>query len=88
LPSSESTGTTTDVLAVGRRIFHFRAPRVKAALHGTGCVLSSLIAGRLARAVRADDDAIVEAVRWAKHRLRRALAQPLAIGDGLLVVAL
>jgi len=88
LPSPESTEATTDVLAVGRRILHFRAPRVKGALHGTGCVLSSLIAGRLASAGRADDDAIVEAVRWAKQKLRRALAQPLAIGDGLLVVPL
>jgi hydroxymethylpyrimidine/phosphomethylpyrimidine kinase len=78
----------TDVLAIGRRLVHFRAARVKEELHGTGCALSSLIAGRLARARRIDDDAIVGAVRWAKRKLTRALARPLEIGDGLRVLSL
>src|SRR5689334_18360460 len=51
----------TDVLAVGRRTLHFRAARVGGGAHGTGCTLSSLIAGRLAHARKVDDDAIVEA---------------------------
>jgi hydroxymethylpyrimidine/phosphomethylpyrimidine kinase len=86
LASSESTGTTTDVLAVGRRIFHFARPgEGRITRHWLRAVVKLIAEG--SRSPDADDDAIVEAVRWAKHKLRRALAQPLAIGDGLLVVA-
>jgi hydroxymethylpyrimidine/phosphomethylpyrimidine kinase len=81
-----SSAQVIDVLAVGDRIVRLQAPRVDAAVHGTGCTLSSLIAGRLARA-RADDAAIVEAVRWAKRKLARALAHSVGIGDGHRVIA-
>ncbi len=79
-------GGVTDVLAVGRRIVRLRGARVRAAVHGTGCTLSSLIAGKLAHGA-ADDAAIVRAVTWAKRRLTAALARSLEIGDGLRVVA-
>jgi hydroxymethylpyrimidine/phosphomethylpyrimidine kinase len=86
LPDRPRAKEVTDVLVVGRRIVRLRAPRIGAAVHGTGCTLSSLVAGRLAR-TGASDDAVVEAVRWAKRKLRRALAHPVAIGDGLRVIA-
>jgi hydroxymethylpyrimidine/phosphomethylpyrimidine kinase len=88
LPARSSSDGVTDILAVGRRLVPFRSQRVKAAFHGTGCALSSLVAGRLALQPVVDDDAIVLAVRWAERRLRRALAEPLRIGDGLAVVNL
>jgi len=82
-----TSGSVTDVLAVGDRIVRFRAPRVAGEVHGTGCTLSSLIAGRLARARKVDDDALVDAIGWAKQMLRRALARPLSIGEGPRVMA-
>jgi hydroxymethylpyrimidine/phosphomethylpyrimidine kinase len=86
LPPRASKDATTDVLAIGKRVVHFEARRVEVAFHGTGCALSSLIAGRLARGRVTDDDGLVAAVRWAKGKLRRALARPLRIGDGLSVL--
>jgi hydroxymethylpyrimidine kinase/phosphomethylpyrimidine kinase len=76
-----------DVLAVGTRVIHLRAPRVRGSIHGTGCTLASLIAGRLAHADRVDDEAIVDAVRWAKQRLKNALRHPIRIGPGQMVLA-
>ena len=53
-------------------------PRVDAGpLHGTGCVLSSAIACRLALGAP-----LVEAVRAAKDYLGAKLAAPLAVGRG------
>jgi len=96
LPARSSTEATTDVLAVGRHLFHLKARRVRSVVHGTGCTLASLIAGRLARAASSQvatrarpavsDDAIIDAVRWAKRHLRRALAHPWRIGDGSQVI--
>jgi hydroxymethylpyrimidine/phosphomethylpyrimidine kinase len=80
-------GRAVDVLAVGGRIFRFGAPRVRGAIHGTGCTLASLIAGYLAHSDKIDDDAIVNAVRRAKQRLETALQRPLRIGPGQLVLA-
>jgi hydroxymethylpyrimidine/phosphomethylpyrimidine kinase len=79
---------TVDVLAVrGRRVTHLRAERVKTVPHGTGCTLASLIAGRLAAATaRADDDALVAAIRWAKRRLMTRFVRPLRVGAGQLVM--
>ncbi|HMI87304.1 MAG TPA: PfkB family carbohydrate kinase [Polyangiaceae bacterium] len=82
-----STGDVTDVLAVGRRFIHLRAPRVRAVPHGTGCTLASLIAGKLAAAGRAGDSEIVAAVRWAKRRLAARIAAPLRVGAGQLVMS-
>lgn len=55
-------------------------------LHGTGCALASLVAGRLAARGGARPEQIVEAVRWARARLDRALAAPLVTGAGLAVL--
>jgi len=80
-------GEITDVLAVGGRIIHLRAPRRSAAPHGTGCMLASLIAGKLAAAERADEDAIIASIRWAKGALKKRLVHPWRIGAGQLVMA-
>jgi hydroxymethylpyrimidine/phosphomethylpyrimidine kinase len=73
----------------GRLVRIARPRRASRAVHGTGCTLASLIAGRLAardsaRPPRADD--LVEAARWARARLDRALAAPLVVGAGLLAM--
>ncbi len=87
LPARAARDGVVDVLALGHRVTRFRGPRVDEAPHGTGCTLSSLIAGHLARAANIDDVAVEDAVAWAKRELRRALARPLRIGDGLLVLS-
>src|SRR5262249_4833210 len=67
-----------DVLRDGERWARFEAPRVQVGpLHGTGCVLSSAIACRLALGAP-----LVEAVRAAKDYLGAKLAAPLAVGRG------
>jgi hydroxymethylpyrimidine/phosphomethylpyrimidine kinase len=72
----------------GRLVRIARPRRAGPGVHGTGCTLASLIAGRLAgrrlSVVRADD--LVEAARWARTVLDRALAAPLAVGGGLRVI--
>jgi hydroxymethylpyrimidine/phosphomethylpyrimidine kinase len=88
LATPEARRTAIDVLAVGRRIVHLEAPRSNVRLHGAGCALSSLVAGRLAASESAGDDAIVRAARWAKSRLARGISGALRVGDGLLVVPL
>ncbi|HEX9295649.1 MAG TPA: bifunctional hydroxymethylpyrimidine kinase/phosphomethylpyrimidine kinase [Polyangiaceae bacterium] len=88
LPRRGADQGTTDVLAIGGRIYHLRGRRVHAAVHGTGCTLASLIAGRLA-ATRSDGEAaILEAVRWAKRVLQKALLHPADVGAGLSVMPL
>lgn len=71
-----------DVLAVGGRVLPLSAPRLALPpLHGGGCVLAALIAGRLA--VDADgslDERIVRAVRWARRAHRRALRASWDVG--------
>jgi hydroxymethylpyrimidine kinase/phosphomethylpyrimidine kinase len=86
LPPRSSAPAITDVLAVGGRVLKLTAARLRPAVHGTGCVLASLIAGRLALHRSIDDQAIVAAVRWAKQNLARALAHPKRIGDGSWVI--
>ncbi len=73
----------------GRLVRLARPRRAIPAVHGAGCTLASLIAGRLAArsragAARAED--LVEAARWARARLDRALAAPLTVGAGLHVM--
>lgn len=74
----------------GGRLVRIARPRRRTPpLHGAGCTLASLIAGRLAArsrrgAPRAED--LVEAARWARARLDRALAAPLVVGAGLRVM--
>jgi hydroxymethylpyrimidine/phosphomethylpyrimidine kinase len=82
--------TSTDVLAIGDRLVELRAPRLRIGpTHGTGCTLASLVAGRLARRAgeRVTDDAIVEAVRWAKRVHHAALARAADVGQGARVIA-
>jgi hydroxymethylpyrimidine/phosphomethylpyrimidine kinase len=81
-----------DWLATPRRVVrlaHRRRPGLD--VHGTGCVLASLIAGRLVAlgAGRLVDDAtLVEVVTWSRARLDAALARPLLLGQGLPVLFL
>ncbi len=58
-------------------------------VHGTGCVLASLIAGRLAMRQHAavSDEAIEEAVRWGLSTFVGWLAAPVAVGRGMRVLA-
>ena len=81
-----------DWLALGGgRLVRIARPRRRVPpIHGTGCTLASLIAGRLPaaragrRGTRAED--LVEAARWARARLDRALRDPLVVGAGLRVM--
>jgi hydroxymethylpyrimidine/phosphomethylpyrimidine kinase len=78
-----------DTLVVGGRAVELRARRLRVRpVHGGGCVLASLIAGRLA--MRPDDgvDAttITRAVRWAKRVHHAALVRPWDVGGSLLVL--
>lgn len=82
-----------DWLIVGpqtKRVFHIARPRRETPpLHGTGCTLASLIAGRLAARSTGHTpgaDELVAAVRWARGRLDAAIAAPLTTGHGLLVL--
>jgi hydroxymethylpyrimidine/phosphomethylpyrimidine kinase len=91
LRAASAPGKTVDVLVIGARVVHFSAPRVAVTVHGTGCALASLIAGRLAErgiSVQASDQSIIGAIRWAKNRLQRALRRPARIGAGALVLPL
>lgn len=82
-----------DWLIVGaqtKRVVRIARPRRKTPpLHGTGCTLASLIAGRLAAKSTGDmpgADELVAAVRWARGRLDAAIRAPLTTGHGLLVL--
>ena len=82
--------SATDVLAVGGEVIELRARRlgVGAGVHGTGCTLASLVAGRLARRrnARVDRDALVAAVRWAKRVHHAALADAADVGGAARVL--
>jgi hydroxymethylpyrimidine/phosphomethylpyrimidine kinase len=78
-----------DVLCIGRDVLELRARRISVpAVHGTGCALASLVAGRLALRPRQklDDGEIVTAVRWAKRTLHAAIARSVDVGDGMRVL--
>ena len=74
----------------GGRLVRIARPRRRVPpMHGTGCTLAALVAGRLAARARRGaprPDDIVEAARWARARLDRALGAPLAGGAGLRVM--
>jgi hydroxymethylpyrimidine/phosphomethylpyrimidine kinase len=78
----------TDILVLGDRRLELSAHRVRGVrLHGTGCTLASLIAGKLAmHRSSVDDDVLISAVRWAKKRLGKAIDRALSVGDGCLVL--
>jgi hydroxymethylpyrimidine/phosphomethylpyrimidine kinase len=73
--------TATDVLALGDEVIELRAQRLAIGpTHGTGCVLASLVAGRLAVQGRAGDGGLLEAIRWAKRIHHSALARAANVG--------
>lgn len=82
---------SVDWLAIGSRLVRIARPRRRLPpLHGTGCALASLIAGRLAARRtkgRVRDEELIQAVRWARARLDAALAMPLVVGGGLRVLS-
>lgn len=82
-----ATPTSDDALVFADATHVFPAPRLDVAdVHGTGCALASLLAGRLALLGSGDDAALVEASRWAKGVLFRALEAPVVVGEGQRVV--
>jgi hydroxymethylpyrimidine/phosphomethylpyrimidine kinase len=79
-----SGANAIDVLALADDVVELRARRLAVgAVHGTGCTLASLIAGRLAvggggtRVGRAE---LVGAIRWAKRVHHSALARAVDVG--------
>ena len=88
-----SGAEAVDWLVVGaqtKRIVRIARPRrVTPPLHGTGCTLASLIAGRLAAKgsgqLPSEGD-LIAAVRWARGRLDAAIGAPLTTGHGLAVL--
>ena len=79
-----------DVLATRHGVVSLRSRRfARLTVHGTGCVLASLIAGRLVRVKsRGSARDIEAAVRWALRQFRRYLRQPLHVGAGSAVLSL
>lgn len=64
-------------------LLSLKAPRLPLGpTHGGGCVLASLIAGRLA----ATDDDVVKAVKWAKKVHHKALGQAVDVGGDMRVL--
>jgi hydroxymethylpyrimidine/phosphomethylpyrimidine kinase len=84
--------SAVDVLAIGGEVVELRAKRlVIAPVHGTGCTLASLIAGRLAAreegaGARVDAEGLVAAIRWAKRVHHAALARAVDVGGGMRVL--
>ncbi len=73
-----------DVLAVDGEIYELARPRAKVgALHGTGCVLASLIAGRIASRPA---DRLLDQVRWAKRAHHAAILGARDVGGAARVL--
>ncbi len=94
LTSAGSAGAV-DVLALPGEVIEVRARRLAVDdVHGTGCALASLIAGRLAARDRTRRGRTVEraelvgAIRWAKRVHHAALARAADVGRGLRVLSL
>jgi hydroxymethylpyrimidine/phosphomethylpyrimidine kinase len=78
-----------DVLSLGGEVVELRARRLSvASVHGTGCTLASLIAGRIARRTggRLGRDELIAAIRWAKRAHHAALAKAVNVGTGMRVL--
>lgn len=71
-----------DLLLVDGEITKLRAKRLKlpAPVHGGGCTLASLIAGRLTR------DRLADAVDWAKRKHYEALCEAIDVGGDMRVL--
>jgi hydroxymethylpyrimidine/phosphomethylpyrimidine kinase len=86
-----------DVLAIDGEIILLRAPRLRVPpLHGGGCMLAALIAGRIARQLAHDPlkftrdsrSLIVDAVRWARKAHHRLLEKNVRdVGGALRVLS-
>jgi hydroxymethylpyrimidine kinase/phosphomethylpyrimidine kinase len=73
-----------DVLAVDGAVHELALPRAAAgALHGTGCVLASLIAGRMAARPK---DGLLAHVRWAKRVHHAAIVGARDVGGAARVL--
>ncbi len=75
-----------DVLAMrdedDTRVVEIRAPRLRlGAVHGGGCALAALIAGKLA-----GGDSVIDAVRWAKKAHHAALRRSVDVGGEMRVL--
>jgi hydroxymethylpyrimidine kinase/phosphomethylpyrimidine kinase len=78
-----------DVLAVDGEVIELRARRLALPpIHGSGCTLASLVAGRLALRddPHPDRDTLVAAIRWAKRVHHAALARAADVGSGMRVL--
>jgi len=80
-----------DLLAIGADVIELSAERLRLPpTHGGGCVLASLIAGRIAADRRAYEGApravLVDAVRWAKRAHHAALASARDVGGAMRVL--
>ncbi len=71
-----------DVLAIEGKILELPAPRLALPpTHGGGCILASLIAGRLARDELGDPEPrLLRAIHWARRAHRLALARSWDVG--------
>jgi len=84
-----SGASAIDVLAIDGEVVELRARRLDVpAIHGTGCTLASLVAGRLAlrTSARVDADTLVSAIRWAKRVHHAALGRAVDVGAGMRVL--
>lgn len=80
-----------DVLAAGDEVVELRAARLAIpSTHGGGCVLSSLIAGKIAVDPRVYEvgggELVTDALRWAKRVHHQALAKAVSVGGDLAVL--
>jgi hydroxymethylpyrimidine kinase/phosphomethylpyrimidine kinase len=79
LKGGHLAGDAVDLLDDGKQVIELRAARLPgAAVHGTGCILSSAIAARLATGA-----SLLGAVQGGKQFLWRKLRQTLPLGHGL-----
>jgi hydroxymethylpyrimidine/phosphomethylpyrimidine kinase len=80
---SNGGSSAIDVLAIGGEVVELRARRLDLpAVHGTGCTLASLVAGRHAArdGLRLDASDLVSAIRWAKRVHHAALGRAVDVG--------
>ena len=76
-----------DVLAIGGTVLELRGKRIALPpLHGGGCVLASLIAGRLARQSAPGRGHVENAVKEARRIHQRALRNAIDVGGAMRVV--
>ena len=76
-----------DVLAIDDDVVELRGPRISLApVHGGGCMLASLIAGRLAVSGERTSAGMIAAVRWAKKVHHRLLVNARDVGGELRVL--